>query len=103
MHAGLQALSYVDVTLKADSLWGRAGARARGHEFHHSTLTASPAGIDGWTLAYTVRKRWDDAPVEEGFQRGNVLASYLHLHLPSRPGVLEYFIRTCSGKTADEQ
>ena len=103
MHRGLQALSYVDVTLKNDSLWGRAGANVRGHEFHHSTLAASPAGIDGWRSVYSVRKRRADTPVEEGFQKGNILASYLHLHLPSRPAALEYFIHSCTRKPADEQ
>jgi cobyrinic acid a,c-diamide synthase len=103
MHRGLQALSYVDVTLKENSLWGRAGANVRGHEFHHSTLTASPAGIDGWHSVYSIRKRRSEAPVEEGFQKGNILASYLHLHLPSRPAALEYFIQSCTRKPADEQ
>jgi cobyrinic acid a,c-diamide synthase len=102
MHRGLQALSYVDVTLKEDSLWGIAGDSLRGHEFHHSTLTANPAGTEGWRPVYSVKKRWDDAPVDEGFQKGNVLASYLHLHLPSRPAALEHFIRTCTRKPADE-
>jgi cobyrinic acid a,c-diamide synthase len=102
MHRGLQALSYVSVTLKEDSLWGRAGDTVRGHEFHYSTLTANPAGIEGWRPVYSVKKRWDDAPVEGGFQKGNVLASYVHLHLPSRPAALEYFIHTCTRKPADE-
>jgi cobyrinic acid a,c-diamide synthase len=103
MHRGLQALSYVDVTLKEDSLWGRAGEGVRGHEFHHSTLMASPDGVDGWHSVYSIKKRRADAPVQEGFQQGNILASYLHLHLPSRPAALEYFIRTCARKSADEQ
>jgi cobyrinic acid a,c-diamide synthase len=102
MHRGLQALSYVSVTLKEDSLWGRAGDTVRGHEFHYSTLTANPAGIEGWRPVYSMKKRWDDSPVEEGFQKGNILASYLHLHLPSRPAALEYFVRTCARKSADE-
>jgi cobyrinic acid a,c-diamide synthase len=100
MHKGLQALSYVNVTLKEDSLWGLAGDSVRGHEFHHSTLTATPAGIDGWRPVYSMKKRWLDAPVEEGFQKGNILASYAHLHLPSRPGALERFIASCERHTS---
>ena len=95
MHRGLQALAYVDVTLKEDALWGRAGESVRGHEFHHSTLTENPAGIDGWRSVYRMRKPRVDAPVEEGFRKGNILASYAHLHLPSRPRALECFIRSC--------
>jgi len=102
MHAGLQALSYVNVTLEEDSLWGLAGDSVRGHEFHHSTLTANPAGIEGWQRVYSVKKRWLDAPVEEGFQKGNILASYLHLHLPSRPGALEHLVQFCEKKDNDK-
>ena len=96
MYAGLQALSYANVTLKEDSLWGLAGESVRGHEFHHSKLTANPAGIEGWRCVYSMKKRWLDAPVEEGFQKGNILASYAHLHLPSRPGALEHFVHACT-------
>jgi len=95
MHVGLQALSYVTVTLREHSLWGPAGESVRGHEFHHSTLSANPAGVDGWRSVYSMKKRWREEPVDEGFQRGNVLASYAHLHLPSRPEALESFIRSC--------
>jgi cobyrinic acid a,c-diamide synthase len=102
MHRGLQALSYVNVTLKEDSLWGRAEDTVRGHEFHHSTLTANPAGAEGWRSVYSMKKHWLDAPVEEGFQKGNVLASYIHLHLASRPAALEYFIDSCARKPFDE-
>jgi cobyrinic acid a,c-diamide synthase len=102
MHAGLQALSYVTVTLREDSLWGLAGDSVRGHEFHHSTLTANPAGVEGWRPVYSMKKRWLDAPVEEGFQKGNVLASYAHLHLASRPEALESFIRSCEPQVGEK-
>ncbi len=102
MHRGLQALSYVSVTLKEDSLWGRAGDTVRGHEFHHSTLTVNPVGTEGWRCVYSMKKRRLDAPVEEGFQSGKLLASYAHLHLASRPVALEHFINTFAGKPSDE-
>jgi cobyrinic acid a,c-diamide synthase len=102
MHRGLQALSYVNVTLTEDSLWGRAGDAVRGHEFHHSTLTAKPIGTEGWRSVYSMKKRRLDVPVEEGFQNGSILASYAHLHLASRPAALETFIRTCARKLSDE-
>jgi cobyrinic acid a,c-diamide synthase len=102
MHAGLQALSYVTVTLQEDSLWGLAGDSVRGHEFHHSTLTANPAGVEGWRCVYSMKKRWLEEPVEEGFQKGNVLASYAHLHLASRPEALESFIRSCEPQVGEK-
>ena len=95
MHRALQALAYVEVTLEEDALWGRAGESVRGHEFHHSTLTANPAGVEGWRSVYRMRKLRIDAPVEEGFKKGGILASYAHLHLASRPRAVERFIASC--------
>jgi cobyrinic acid a,c-diamide synthase len=41
-----------------------------------------------------------ETPVEEGFQKGNILASYAHLHLASRPRALERFIASCERHTS---
>ena len=60
-----------------------------------------PAGAEGWRSVYRMRKLRAEAPVEEGFQKGNILASYAHLHLASRPRALERFIQSCTGKTSD--
>ena len=46
-----------------------------------------------------MKKSWADAPVEEGFQKGNILAGYAHLHLPSRPRALEHFVHACTDTT----
>jgi cobyrinic acid a,c-diamide synthase len=100
MHRGLQALAYVDVTLKEDSLWGLAGESVRGHEFHHSSLAANPAGVEGWRSVYRIRTLRVETAVEEGFQKGNILASYAHLHLASRPRALERFIASCGRHTS---
>ncbi len=99
MHKSLRALSYTEVELQEDSLWGEKGSVARGHEFHYSELLSSPAGAEGWRPAYIMRKRRGTPPEEEGFQRGKVLASYAHMHLASRPELLEYFIKTCEGQS----
>lgn len=98
MHKSLQALSYTEVELQEDSLWGEKGSVARGHEFHYSQLLANPSGVDGWRSAYVMRRRRGSPPEEEGFQKGRVLASYAHLHLASRPALLDYFIKTCEGR-----
>ena len=88
----LKSLGYVEVTLKADSLWGAKGATLRGHEFHYSELTTDPTVDAAWHNVYALRKRHSDTTAKEGFQSGRVLASYCHLHLASRPEALEYFI-----------
>ena len=73
---------------------------ARGHEFHYSQILAGSEGIDGWRSVYSAKKRRTVVPEEEGFQKGRVLASYVHLHLASRPALLEYFVKTCAGDGA---
>jgi cobyrinic acid a,c-diamide synthase len=85
-------LGYAEVTLTCDSLWGLRGDRCRGHEFHYSALDAEPPSDLGWQRAYSVAYREGPARLE-GYQRGSLLASYVHLHLPSRPRCLRYFLQ----------
>lgn len=87
-----KSLGYVEVTLSHDSLWGCRGERLRGHEFHYSELLADPAAGSDWQTAYEARHRQSDAVTREGFQRGRVLASYMHLHFASRPAAVQRFV-----------
>ena len=89
----LKALGYVEATLKEDSLWGRKGDTLRGHEFHYSELQEESAG--NWRPLYGLKARRSDRSRSEGFQLGRTAASYVHLHLASRPKALERFIRCC--------
>ncbi len=90
-----RALGYAEVTLTADCLLGPKGSRIRGHEFHYSELLRDPAEGEGWSAAYSVRKRRAARPAPEGYRCGNVLASYVHLHLASRPEAIEHFLTIC--------
>jgi len=94
----LKSLGYVEVTLNANSLWGAEGAVLRGHEFHYSELTSNPAEDPAWKAIYSMKRRRTDDAAREGFQRGRVLASYVHLHLASRPEALKYFIDHCGAQ-----
>jgi cobyrinic acid a,c-diamide synthase len=92
-----KALGYVEVELAADSLWGEKGATARGHEFHYSELNGDRGGADpAVERVYRVKLRRTGAVDAEGFQKGNVLASYAHLHLASRPETVRRFYRKCA-------
>jgi cobyrinic acid a,c-diamide synthase len=88
-----KALGYVEVTLRQDSLFGAAGSVFRGHEFHYSELTGSPDGIEGWESVYQLTQNRSGRCRAEGYQRGNTLASYAHLHLPSRPEAMDWFVK----------
>ena len=91
----LKSLGYVEVTLNTNSLWGVSGAVLRGHEFHYSELTSDPTKESDWKAVYALKRRRTDDAVSEGFQKSSVLASYVHLHLASRPEALKYFIDRC--------
>jgi cobyrinic acid a,c-diamide synthase len=76
-----KALGYAELTLNTDTCLGRVGDTLRGHEFHYSELEAEPVG---WHPAYDVAYRRGERTLD-GWRLGNVLASYIHLHLASRP------------------
>jgi cobyrinic acid a,c-diamide synthase len=79
-------LGYVEVQLKGPCLWGATGDTLRGHEFHYSELISDPVAEDGWQSIYGLNRRRGGVVADEGFQRGNILASYAHLHLAGGPG-----------------
>ena len=95
MCKSLKTLGYAEVALASDSLWGSTGQTCRGHEFHYSTIVADGRGCDGWQPAYSVRRRRDDAATTEGFCKGRLLASYVHLHWASRPQAVAHFLARC--------
>ncbi|GMA15621.1 cobyrinate a,c-diamide synthase [Deinococcus metallilatus] len=83
-------LGYREATALTASPLAPAGTVLRGHEFHHSVLTHAPTHP-----AYT----WMDGTgqrVEEGYARGNVLASYLHLHYGAEPEQAARLVAACS-------
>jgi cobyrinic acid a,c-diamide synthase len=46
---------------------------------------------------YRVKRRRTGLADVEGFQKGNVLASYAHLHFPSRLETIEWLRDRCAG------
>jgi len=79
---------YAEVCLARDCFWGAAGARARGHSFHCSTITESAPVDQTYRVSYTLSEREE----AEGFHIKNVLASYIHLHFLSCPGLAATFV-----------
>lgn len=64
------------------------GEMARGHEFHWSVINKSTDTPNAYRIT-------DGDQLWEGFQRGNLLASYIHLHLGSLPTMAPRFVETC--------
>jgi cobyrinic acid a,c-diamide synthase len=90
----MQALGYVEVETRADSILGAAGLTFRGHQFRYSTLE-TVAGAREIDRIYGVAPRWGGAPFAEGYRTRNVLASYVHAHWASNPKVAEGFVASC--------
>ncbi|KAF0219349.1 MAG: cobyrinic acid a c-diamide [Geobacteraceae bacterium] len=86
-----KALGYREVELTADAIIGSTGAVARGHEFHYSEMGAMPAHVE---RVYLVRKNGIDLG-HEGYRYKNCLASYIHLHFGSCPGMAAAFVESC--------
>jgi len=94
MSERLQAIGYVEVETRADSILGPAQTRFRGHQFRHSTLEGADRG-DRIDLVYNVAPRWGGAAFAEGYRVGNVLASYVHAHWASNPAIAEALVGGC--------
>lgn len=97
MLTGRKALGYVEVTLMEDSLWGHRGDVLRGHEFHYSEMIDDPISDPAWRKVYSLRRSRTNAVETEGYQKGAILASYLHLHCASRPAAVAHFLERCGG------
>lgn len=90
-----KALGYVQVNFIEDTLWGERGGGFRGHEFHYSELVDEPEFRDGWRRVYSLQNARGDQTALEGFQKGAVLATYVHAHPASSPQAMDYFLNLC--------
>jgi cobyrinic acid a,c-diamide synthase len=82
-------IDYVKVTTLG-GLFGESRA-ARGHLFHRSEIIGEPGGA---RCCYRVETSQGTQTLE-GYQVGNVLASYAHLHFASEPALAAAFVERC--------
>lgn len=90
MKDRLAALGYREVEAVSDNLLLRRGEKARGHEFHYSTLTAQ---TEHYPPAYESSGR--RGKHQEGYAREHLLAGYTHLHFASNPAMVKRWIAAC--------
>ena len=88
-----KALGYREIVLADGALLGPKGTIARGHEFHYSEMEEMPAAVE---RLYRVRKNGIDLG-SEGYPYKNCLASYIHLHFGSCPGLAAAFVARLQG------
>jgi cobyrinic acid a,c-diamide synthase len=86
-----KALGYREIIMTGNTLIGRKGIVARGHEFHYSEMEEMPASVE---RLYRVRKGGADLGTE-GYRIHNCLASYVHLHFGSSPDLAGLFVAGC--------
>jgi cobyrinic acid a,c-diamide synthase len=92
--AGRLTMGYRQVTAARDLILARQGEQFRGHEFHYSDWLDRPVDLPH---AYTIASRTDEGVHHEGYSRGNLLASYIHVHFASRPELARRFVSACAG------
>ena len=84
------SLGYREVEARADGPLLAAGQRVRGHEFHWSTLERAPDDAE------SVYRVVNQGGRPDGFRAGSVWATYVHVHLGSKPGLAARFVETCA-------
>ncbi len=91
----LRSLGYREVRFARSTPLGPAGTVARGHEFHYSEPVPEPlaGGLD--PEAYRAAGREGRLADCRGFMLANTLASYVHLHFGSHPGLAPHLVAAC--------
>lgn len=84
------SLGYAEVEAYCTNILMNTGEKARGHEFHYSRWDIE---LPTNQVAYKVLNKGNKP---SGFVRGNILASYIHLHFASNSRLAPEFIRNCS-------
>jgi cobyrinic acid a,c-diamide synthase len=87
MTSKLVQFGYVTVEFTEDCLLGRKGTVVRGHSFHHTQIASRGDVATSYHVQYSMSGREE----LEGFRRGNVLASYIHVHFRTNAAVAENF------------
>jgi len=96
------ALGYREASAASATPWLDGGERVRGHEFHYTQVEPLQAGAEeelpaAWTMSARGSER------AEGFARGGVQASYLHVHWAAHQQLAARFVdaaRTASATPA---
>ena len=93
MSGKLAALGYRHATALRSNLLAEPGDTLRGHEFRYSSWVRDTNVTDN-TAAWQLKGTRGDVPNDAvGIARGNLLASYLHVHFGQGRELAERFVR----------
>jgi len=93
MNDKLAALGYTDIGAIEDNPILKKGEKAKGHVFHYSCFVRDPRKKDDYGLCYRILG--DDNERTEGYYYKNLVATYVHLHFGSNPGIAKRFVEQC--------
>ncbi|MDR0805905.1 MAG: cobyrinate a,c-diamide synthase [Enterobacteriaceae bacterium] len=90
MEKCLMRFGYCEAKVNCDTVLIAKGETLRGHEFHYSDFSSSFSPVFTMTKQRdsVIEKTW-----QGGYQNGNTLASYLHIHFAQRPALLHRWLR----------
>jgi len=89
MNGETPRAGYRDLRVMADCLLGGAGTRLRGHEFH---LSSAVDGADCLSPTYSMHDCGGEPLGCEGWIRGDLVVSLVHLHFGQDPAIAERFV-----------
>lgn len=90
MTERLVRFGYAKVEFTRDCLLGKRGATARGHSFHYSHLVSRSAIETAYHVEYSLSGKSEP----EGYTRGRLLASYIHLCFRANPALAESLVNS---------
>lgn len=96
MHRSKLTLGYRELEITKPCLLGEPGTKARGHEFHYSSLAPAGPLEYGCTVTDAQGRQWR----QDGLLAGNTLALYTHLHFASQPKLARALITAARRKNA---
>lgn len=94
MENRLHRLGYVEATTLQDGLFGAAGTKLRGHEFHWSSSRVTGEAKPVFEVRFTRGNKTGKI----GLCRKNVWGSYAHLHFASNPEACRSWLAAMDGE-----
>lgn len=91
MTEQLQQLGYIEATALADTVIVEKGQVLKGHEFHYSSMK----GLSPADNAFSLKGGKTKGLRREGYAKGSLLASYIHLQLRANPQAAHSFVKAC--------
>jgi len=87
MTRKLARMGYVEFAPIEDTILASKGTRLKGHEFHWSEMESE--------LYPPAHRIFHPQGINEGYLKGNLLASYLHIHFGTDPKLAKNFVESC--------